>query len=112
MSVLLLAAHLHLASILAAHHASVFMPVVPADAFTTLGTSITTILTELLTTLKGIAPIVAGMGLVMIGILYMGSSIPVIAGFKDSKPQAFSNMIVGIGIVFAASTIITIIPTT
>jgi hypothetical protein len=87
------------------------IPIVPADAFQTLGTTISTILTEIYTTLKSIAPVMAGMGFVMIGILYVGAPLPVIKTFKESNPQMFSNAIVGIFIMLAASVLVTIIPT-
>jgi len=93
------------------HPSSVFPPVITADAFTALGTQLTTILTEVLTIFKTIAPIVGGLGLLAIGMMYLGAPLPVISGWKNNNPQMFSNVTIGIAVLFSVGLITNIIPT-
>ena len=55
--------------------------------------------------LKLIAPVCAFIGLVGAGIIYLGSSWPVIGLLKRDNPDLMNNMFIGMGILLAAGTI-------
>ena len=52
-----------------------------------------------------IAPIVAFLGFVGLGIMYMGSSIPIISDWKRNNPQASSQVVMGLIFVLLASSV-------
>jgi len=55
--------------------------------------------------LKLVAPVCAFIGLVGAGIIYLGSSWPVIGRMKRDNPDLMNNMFIGMGILLAAGTI-------
>ncbi|GEM_PF-1318880 len=72
---------------------------------TPLETAIDNILTSVKTAVARFAPAVAFISFIVLGLMYMGSSIPVIKDWKEQNPRAFSNVMLGIGVVLLASTI-------
>ncbi len=52
-----------------------------------------------------IAPVVAFLGIVGLGLMYMGSSLPIISDWKRNNPQAASQVIMGLFFVLVASTV-------
>jgi hypothetical protein len=52
-----------------------------------------------------IAPIVAFLGFCGLGIMYMGSSIPIISDWKRNNPQASSQVVLGLIFVLLASSV-------
>ena len=52
-----------------------------------------------------IAPIVAFLGFCGLGIMYMGSSIPIISDWKRNNPQASSQVVMGLIFVLLASSV-------
>jgi hypothetical protein len=60
-------------------------------------------------TLKLIAPVCAFIGLMGAGIIYMGSSWPVVGKLKRDNPDLMNNMLIGMGILLAAGTISSLI---
>ncbi len=59
--------------------------------------------------LKLIAPICAFIGLVGAGIIYTGSSWPVIGKLKRDNPDLMNNIFIGMGVLLAAGTISSLI---
>ena len=63
--------------------------------------------------LKGImqilAPICAFIGLVGSGVIYMGSSWPVVGRLKRNNPEMMDNMFIGMAVLLAAGTISSLI---
>jgi len=55
--------------------------------------------------LKLVAPVCAFIGLVGAGIIYLGSSWPVIGRMKRDNPDLMNNMFIGMGILLAAGTV-------
>ncbi|MBE7511457.1 MAG: hypothetical protein IT323_06550 [Anaerolineae bacterium] len=56
-----------------------------------------------------IAPICAVLGFIGLGIMYMGSSWPLIGDWKKDNPRAANQVVMGLLFVIAASSITTII---
>jgi len=59
--------------------------------------------------LKILAPICAFIGLVGAGIIYLGSSWPVIGKLKRDNPDLMNNMFIGMAVLLAAGTISSLI---
>ena len=59
--------------------------------------------------LKTVAPICAFIGLVGAGIIYLGSSWPVIGRMKRENPDLMNNMFIGMAVLLAAGTISSLI---
>ncbi len=59
--------------------------------------------------LKLVAPICAFIGLVGAGIIYTGSSWPVIGKLKRDNPDLMNNIFIGMGVLLAAGTISSLI---
>ncbi len=59
--------------------------------------------------LKLIAPVCAFIGLVGAGIIYTGSSWPVIGKLKRDNPDLMNNIFIGMGVLLAAGTISSLI---
>ncbi len=55
--------------------------------------------------LKLITPLIAFIGLTGAGIIYMGSSWPVIGKLKRDNPDLMNNMFIGMGVILAAGTV-------
>lgn len=68
---------------------------------------------QFFTDVKGImqilAPICAFIGLVGAGIIYMGSSWPVIGRLKRNNPELMDNMFIGMAVLLASGTISSLI---
>jgi len=56
-----------------------------------------------------IAPICAVLGFLGLGIMYLGSSWPIIGDWKRDNPRAANQVVLGLLFVIAASSITTII---
>lgn len=70
-----------------------------------LKTQIQQFFTDIKDVLKLIAPICAFIGLIGAGIIYMGSSWPVIGKLKRDNPDLMNNMFVGMAVLLAAGTV-------
>ncbi len=85
------------------------LAVLPAHAQAGGASSLETALDDILTAVKNaiakFAPTVAFISFVLMGIMYMGNSIPVVKDWKESNPRVFSNVMIGIGVVLLASTV-------
>ncbi len=55
--------------------------------------------------LKIVAPICAFIGLVGAGIIYMGSSWPIVGKLKRDNPDLMNNMLIGMAVLLAAGTV-------
>ena len=68
---------------------------------------------QFFTDIKGVmqilAPLCAFIGLVGAGIIYMGSSWPVIGRLKRNNPELMDNMFIGMAVLLAAGTISSLI---
>ena len=68
---------------------------------------------QFFTDIKGVmqilAPVCAFIGLVGAGIIYMGSSWPVIGRLKRNNPELMDNMFIGMAVLLAAGTISSLI---
>src|SRR5579859_779233 len=73
------------------------------DPFGSLTTQTNTIFQDLITIAKNIAPAVGILGFIGLGILYMGSSWPIISNWKQQNPQAAGNVMLGLFFVLFAS---------
>ena len=78
--------------------------------FTGLQDQLTQIFGSLITIAKTIAPAVGILGFIGLGILYMGSSWPIISTWKQQNPQAVGNVMMGLFFVLFASLVASIIP--
>ena len=85
-------------------------PMQSTDPFSGLSTQLDSIFTSLIQIAKNIAPAVGILGFIGLGILYMGSSWPIISTWKQQNPQAVGNVMMGLFFVLFASLIVSIIP--
>ena len=85
-------------------------PMQSTDPFGGLSTQLDSIFTSLIQIAKNIAPAVGILGFIGLGILYMGSSWPIISTWKQQNPQAVGNVMMGLFFVLFASLIVSIIP--
>ena len=69
-----------------------------------LKTQIQTFFSDIKDVLQLIAPICAFIGLVGAGIIYLGSSWPVIGRLKQNNPDLMNNMFIGMAVLMIAST--------
>ena len=65
--------------------------------------------TDLKALLQVIAPIFAFLGVVGLGLMYMGSSFPVVGDWKKNNPQAASSVVMGLVFVLLASSVASLI---
>lgn len=56
-----------------------------------------------------IAPIAAFLGFIGLGVMYMGSSWPIISQWKQDNPRAANQVVVGLLFVIAASSVASMI---
>jgi len=56
-----------------------------------------------------IAPVIAFIGLVALGVVYTGAGIPGVNQWKQQNPNLASSAMLGIGVLIAASSIISLI---
>lgn len=87
------------------------LPIVPAGGIGDLQAQLDTILKSVLALVQGIAPVVGGIGLAALGLLYIGSTIPPIAEWKNQNRGAVSNIMIGLVVLMSVSIIVSIIPT-
>src|SRR5579864_3225309 len=90
--------------------AAVIFPAQTTDPFSGLLAQLTQIFTSLIQIAKTIAPAVGILGFIGLGILYMGSSWPIISTWKQQNPQAVGNVMMGLFFVLFASLVVSIIP--
>ncbi|MBZ0320423.1 MAG: hypothetical protein K8L91_28680 [Anaerolineae bacterium] len=74
-----------------------------------LGTAIEAFFTDLRALAQIVAPIFAFLGVLGLGLMYLGSSIPVIAEWKKNNPQASSSVVMGLIFVLLASSVASLI---
>ncbi len=74
-----------------------------------VSTAIEGFFTDLQDLLQVIAPIFAFLGVVGLGIMYMGSSFPIISDWKRNNPQAASSVVMGLVFVLLASSVASLI---
>jgi phage-related minor tail protein len=56
-----------------------------------------------------VAPMAAFLGMIGLGVMYMGSSWPIISAWKQDNPRAANQVVVGLLFVIAASTVASLI---
>jgi hypothetical protein len=56
-----------------------------------------------------VAPMAAFLGFVALGVMYMGSSFPIIGQWKQDNPRAANQVVMGLFFVIAASTVASLI---
>jgi phage-related minor tail protein len=56
-----------------------------------------------------VAPIAAFLGFIGLGVMYMGSSWPIIGQWKQDNPRAANHVVMGLVFVIAASTVASLI---
>ena len=59
--------------------------------------------------MKILAPVCAFIGLVGSGVIYMGSSWPVVGRLKRNNPELMDNMFIGMAVLLAAGTVSSLI---
>jgi hypothetical protein len=74
-----------------------------------LAQAIQDLFTDILTTAQTIAPVVAVVGFIGLGIMYLGSSWPIIGDWKRDNPKASNYVIVGLLFVIFASSVTALI---
>jgi hypothetical protein len=74
-----------------------------------VSTAIEAFFTDLKALLQIIAPIFAFLGVVGIGLMYMGSSFPIVSDWKKNNPQAASSVVMGLVFVLLASSVASLI---
>lgn len=65
--------------------------------------------TDIRDTAQLIAPIAAVIGFLGLGLLYMGSSWPIIGDWKKDNPKAANQVVIGLLFVIFASSVTTLI---
>jgi hypothetical protein len=76
---------------------------------TNVSTAVEGFFTDIKALLQIIAPIFAFIGVVGIGLMYMGSSMPVVSDWKKNNPQAASSVVMGLVFVLLASSVASLI---
>ncbi len=71
--------------------------------------AITQLFTDAKDIAQVIAPIAAVLGFLGLGVMYMGSSWPIISDWKRDNPKAANQVVLGLLFVVAASSVTTII---
>lgn len=74
-----------------------------------LSDAIQQLFTDVRSTAQIIAPIAAVVGFLGLGLMYMGSSWPIIGDWKKDNPKAANQVVVGLLFVIFASTVTTLI---
>ncbi|MCI0713737.1 MAG: hypothetical protein L0154_26500 [Chloroflexi bacterium] len=70
-----------------------------------LTTEIEAFFTDLQSLAQVIAPMIAFLGFIGLGVMYLGSSLPIIADWKRNNPQASSQVVMGLIFVLIASSV-------
>ncbi len=71
--------------------------------------AITKLFTDAKDIAQVVAPIAAVLGFLGLGIMYMGSSWPIVGDWKRDNPKAANQVVLGLLFVVAASSVTTII---
>src|SRR5690554_5541216 len=74
-----------------------------------LATAIEQLFGDVQTAAQTIAPLVAVIGFIGLGVMYMGSSWPIIGDWKKDNPKAANQVVVGLLFVIFASSVTTLI---
>ena len=74
-----------------------------------LGTSVEAFFTDVQNLAQIIAPVFAFLGVIGLGIMYMGSSWPILSDWKKNNPQAASSVTMGLVFVLLASSVASLI---
>ncbi len=74
-----------------------------------LKTQITQFFSDIKDVLKIIAPLMAFIGIVGAGVIYLGSSWPIVGKLKRDNPDLMNNMFIGMGVLLAAGTLSSLI---
>jgi phage-related minor tail protein len=74
-----------------------------------LSTAIQDLFGDIQTTAQLIAPIAAVIGFVGLGVMYMGSSWPLIGDWKRDNPKAANQVVIGLLFVVFASSVTALI---
>ena len=74
-----------------------------------LSDAIQQLFTDVRSTAQVIAPIAAVVGFLGLGLMYMGSSWPIIGDWKKDNPKAANQVVVGLLFVIFASSVTTLI---
>lgn len=74
-----------------------------------LKSQIETFFNDVKSVLQLVAPIIAFIGIVGAGCIYMGSSWPIIGKLKRENPDLMNNMFIGMGVLLAAGTLSSLI---
>lgn len=74
-----------------------------------LATAVADLFGDIQDTVQVIAPIAAIIGFVGLGIMYLGSSWPIIGDWKRDNPKAANNVVIGLGFVIFASSVTALI---
>jgi hypothetical protein len=78
---------------------------VPLD----LATAIEQLFGDIQTAAQTIAPLVAVIGFIGLGVMYMGSSWPIIGDWKKDNPKAANQVVIGLMFVIFASSVTALI---
>lgn len=74
-----------------------------------LSTAIEQLFGDVQTAAQTIAPLIAVIGFIGLGVMYMGSSWPIIGDWKKDNPKAANQVVVGLLFVIFASSVTTLI---
>ncbi len=74
-----------------------------------LKTAIEQFFTDTKDVFKVIAPAMAFIGIIGLGILYVGAPLPVVSKFKRDNPDAFTSVTLGMVFLLAAGTLSSLI---
>ncbi|GAB4508235.1 MAG: hypothetical protein OHK0046_00020 [Anaerolineae bacterium] len=74
-----------------------------------LATAIEQFFGDVQTAAQTIAPLVAVIGFIALGVMYMGSSLPLIGDWKKDNPKAANQVVIGLLFVIFASSVTTLI---
>lgn len=74
-----------------------------------LASAIEQVLGDIQGAAQTVAPLVAVIGFIGLGIMYMGSSWPIIGDWKKDNPKAANQVVVGLLFVIFASSVTTLI---
>jgi phage-related minor tail protein len=56
-----------------------------------------------------VAPMAAFLGFIGLGVMYLGSSWPIISSWKQDNPRAANQVVIGLLFIIAASTVASLI---
>ena len=74
-----------------------------------LATAIEQFFVDVQTAAQTIAPLIAVIGFIGLGVMYMGSSWPLVGDWKKDNPKAANQVVMGLLFVIFASSVTTLI---